>query len=809
MIYADVVLPLALDNLFTYAVPADMEERVNVGHRVIVPFGRRKYYTAIVINLHENAPTEYEVKPIESVVDSHPIINEQQIKLWQWISFYYMCYLGEVYIAAVPARLKLESETFLSVFDTDSSLEGLTPLEIKIMQFIRDKGTQKISDISKELKIRDMLPYAHSLVYSGLVEIEDQLIEKYKPKSETYIRLNADIEDASALIGRAKKQQELFEAIKAITEQDSNVRILRSDVDKKLGFSSSILKGLIDKGIIIQYAEEISRIKHNIYNTRKAYQLNIHQQKALEEIKDVFQEKRVCLLHGVTSSGKTEVYIHLIEEQIKSGRQVLFLVPEIALTTQLTLRLQAVFGDRLGIYHSRINDNERAEIWLKMQSDNPFEVVIGVRSSIFLPYQSLGLIIVDEEHEVGYKQMDPSPRYHARDTSIVMAHNFDAKVLLGSATPSIESYHNAITGKYGLVEMHHRYEDIEMPRIELENTKELRRKKIMKSVLTPMMIEGINSALGSGQQVILFRNRRGFAPLLECKHCGWTPKCKHCDVSLTYHKFHHQLKCHYCNSSYHVIDECSVCKTNSVEQLGMGTEMLEEEVAQLFPNAMIERMDTDTTRGKNSYEQIIDDFEEGRTDILVGTQMLSKGLDFDNVSLVGIIAADGLLNHPNFRSHERGFQLMMQAAGRAGRKGQQGRVIVQAAEPDISLFKYLQANDYVSFYYLQLNERRLFNYPPYTRLISIVFKHRDEGVVDSGAHYFASSLRNSLGNMVLGPNVPVISYIKRQHIREILLKLDTSLSHVRVREFIRYVEQHFRSYDKFRYVTLNYDVDVV
>lgn len=809
MIYADVVLPLALDNLFTYSVPSDILEMIDIGYRVIVPFGKRKYYTAIVINLHENAPTDYEVKPIESVVDSHPIINEQQIKLWQWMSFYYMCYLGEVYIAAVPARLKLESESFLSVLDTVSSLEGLTPIETKIMHFLRERGTQKVSQIGKELKIKDMLPYAHSLVYSGLVEIEDQVIEKYKPKTETYIKLNSDISDATDIIGRAKKQQELYEALKDAFEKDNGIRIQRSDIESIFGFSSSILKGLIDKNVVIQYTEEVSRINPKLTISRDAYQLNRHQQTALEEINKIFEDKSVCLLHGVTSSGKTEVYIHLIEEQLKNGGQVLFLVPEIALTTQLTLRLQAVFGDRLGIYHSKINDNERAEIWLKMQSDNPFEVVIGVRSSIFLPFQSLGLIIVDEEHEVGYKQMDPAPRYSARDTSIVMAHNFGAKVLLGSATPSIESYHNAITGKYGLVEMHHRYEEIEMPRIELENTKELRRKKIMKSVLTPMMIEGINSALGSGQQVILFRNRRGFAPLLECKHCGWTPKCKHCDVSLTYHKFHHQLKCHYCNSSYHVVDECPVCKTNSVEQLGMGTEMLEEEVAQLFPSAMIERMDTDTTRGKNSYEQIISDFEEGRTDILVGTQMLSKGLDFDNVSLVGIIAADGLLNHPNFRSHERGFQLMMQAAGRAGRKGQQGRVIVQASDPDISLFKYLQANDYVSFYHLQLNERRLFNYPPYTRLISIVFKHRNEGVVDSGAHYFASSLRNSLGDMVLGPNVPVISYIKRQHIREVLLKLDISLSHVRVREFIRYVEHHFRSYDKFRYVTLNYDVDVV
>lgn len=808
MLYAEVVLPLALDNLFTYSIPDNIVDKVGVGHRVIVPFGRRKFYTAIVINIHENKPEGYEIKAIDSVIDAFPLVNAQQIKLWSWLSFYYMCSMGEVYTAAVPAQLKLESETFLSVLDSTSSLDGLTPIEIKIMNFLREKGTQKISLISKELKIKDMLPYAHSLVYSGLVEIVDQVIERYKPKTEVYVKLNFDIEDASTIIGKATKQQELYDVLCEVTKGDAGVRFLRSEIDKRFGYSSSILKGLIDKGVVLQYTEEVSRINPNVSISRKAYLLNGYQQKALEEIKNVFEEKNVCLLHGVTSSGKTEVYIHLIQEQVRMGRQVLFLVPEIALTTQLTLRLQAVFGEKLGVYHSMINDNERAEIWIKMQSDEPFDVVIGVRSSIFLPYQSLGLVIVDEEHEGGYKQMDIAPRYNARDTAIVMAHNYSAKVLLGSATPSIESYHNATTGKYGLVEMHNRFEDIEMPRIVLENTTELRRKKIMKSVLTPLMIESINGALDSGQQVILFRNRRGFAPMLECKQCGWVPKCKHCDVSLTYHKYHHQLKCHYCNSSYKVVEECPVCKTNSVEQLGMGTEMLEQEVANLFPNAVIERMDTDTTRGKNSYERIINDFQEGRTDILVGTQMLSKGLDFDNVSLVGIIAADGLLNHPNFRSHERGFQLMMQSAGRAGRKGQQGRVVIQAADPEISLFKYLQANDYVSFYYMQLNERKLFNYPPYTRLISIVLKHRDGGVVDSGAHFFASALKQSLGHMVLGPNVPVISYIKRQYIREVLLKLDIGLSHIKVRELIRYVEQQFRSHERFKYVILNYDVDV-
>lgn len=809
MKYADVIIPLPLKNLFTYSIPDNITDCIGVGYRVIVPFGARKYYTAIVAKIHSDKPQDYEVKDIDYVIDSFPLINREQLKLWEWISFYYMCALGEVYVAAVPAKHRLESETFLSLTNNDNNLESLSDAEHSIIAYLMEKGAQKLSQVSKDLGIKDVLPYAHSLVFKGSVYIEDNVEERYKPKNEIFIRLNPDIDDATAIIGGARKQFELYELLKTAEKEQGKATYLRSEIQQVFGFTSSVLKALVDKGVVIQFSQEVSRINQYEGASREPYQLSEYQQKSLHEIKEIFKEKDVCLLHGVTSSGKTEIYIHLIVEQQRRNKQVLFLVPEIALTTQLTSRLQAVFGDKLVVYHSRINDNERAEIWLKMQSDKPFDVVIGVRSSMFLPYQQLGLVIVDEEHEVGYKQVDPAPRYNARDTSIILAHSFGAKVLLGSATPSIETYHNATIGKYGLVTLSNRHNDVEMPRIEIENTSELRRKKIMKSVLTPLMIESINNALDNKQQIILFRNRRGFAPLFECKNCGWTPKCKHCDVSLTFHKRQGILKCHYCNTSYRVVEKCAVCNENSVEQLGMGTEMLEEEVARLFPDAVVDRLDTDTTSGKNSYERIINNFQNRKTDILVGTQMLSKGLDFENVSIVGIIAADGLLNHPNFRSHERGFQLMMQTAGRAGRKNGQGMVIIQASDPDIALFKYLQSNDYVNFFHMQMAERKLFNYPPYTRLISIVLRHRVEQVVGSGANYFAAELKQKLGSIVLGPNTPVISYIQRYHIREILLKIDANYSYIKVREALRSVEYNFLSVNEYKYVNFYYDVDLV
>ncbi|OJV35533.1 MAG: primosomal protein N' [Bacteroidia bacterium 43-41] len=743
MYFVDVVLPLPLAGSFTYAVPAEMQRKIGIGFRAIVPFGKRKFYTAIILRLHNNPPKGVEVKEIHSLIDSRPMVNEHQVRLWEWISFYYMASLGDVYKAAVPSLMKPQD-----------------------------------------------------------------LEEKFKSKTETFIRLNTGINDIKQLIGRAKKQAELYQALKKLFSEESGKQIPKKEIVAKTGCSDSVLKGLIEKKIVIQYAEEVSRLDKQVAASRKPFKLNVQQQKAFEEINRCFEEKNVCLLHGVTSSGKTEIYIHLIEERLKLKQQTLYLVPEIALTTQLTSRLQAVFGDKLGIYHSKINDSERTEIWQKMLSESPYEIVIGVRSSLFLPFRQLGLVIVDEEHETSYKQQEPAPRYHARDTAIVLAQTFEAKTLLGSATPAIETFYNAKTGKYGWVTLEQRFDNIELPKITFENTQELRRTKKMKTVLAPALIEKINKALESGEQVILFRNRRGFAPMLECKLCGWTPKCSRCDVSLTYHKNRQELKCHYCNKTYKPVRECPVCHEESVELIGMGTEKLEEEVAKLFPDASIARMDTDTTRGKESYEKIISDFQNKKVQILIGTQMLSKGLDFDNVSVAGIISADGLLNHPDFRSHERGFQLMLQAAGRAGRKNRQGEVVIQTADPGQPVYRYLQANDYEGFFRSQLAERKLFNYPPFKRLILIVFKHKDEDKVESGADFFARLLKQSLGEMVLGPNKPLISRIQQYHIRDILLKLDNNLSPAKIRQFIQSVEARFRENIDFRYIVLHYDVDV-
>ncbi len=810
MFFADVVVPLPLDNFYTYSIPEALVGKIDVGYRVIVPFGIRKYYTAIVLRIHENAPTDFHVRGIEYAIDSFPFVNSLQLKLWEWISFYYICSLGEVYVAAIPAKHRLESESLLCTNNQNlEELDNLTAKEHNIVMYLQDKGKQKLSKVSKDLEINDILPFAHSLVFKGVIKIEEEVIERYKPKLKTFFKLNDEIDNAESIIGKSQKQLGLYNTLKSEAAADKNKSFVKKDIEKTYGFSYAVLKALVDKRIIIQYSVEVSRIVDSSAISKEPYKLNEYQQTAFDSINSMFVNSNVCLLHGVTSSGKTEIYIHLIQEQLKQQKQVLFLVPEIALTTQLTYRLRAVFGDKLGVYHSKINDNERAEAWLKMLSDTPFEIIIGVRSSVFLPFTRLGLVIVDEEHEVGYKQMDPAPRYHARDVAVVMANDFGAKVLLGSATPSLETYHNAISGKYGLVSLLHRFEDIQLPNIELENTKELRRKKIMKAVLTPSLINAINEALEKKEQVILFRNRRGFAPVLECKFCGWSPKCKHCDVSLTYHKNQHKLKCHYCNSTYSIVTHCPSCNEESVEQLGMGTEKLEEEVSSLFPDAVVERIDADTTSTRNSYENIITNFQDGSTDILVGTQMLSKGLDFDNVSLVGIISADGLLNHPDFRSHERGFQLMLQAAGRAGRKNKQGRVIVQAADPDMSLFKFVKANDYIGYYNNQLAERKLFRYPPFTRLISIIFRHMDESKVNAGASFFTQGLRSFLGAMVLGPNKPVISYIKRKHHREILLKIDNTVSYIKVREYIALVEDEFRQHQNYRYIEISYDVDVV
>lgn len=742
--YADVILPLPFSDLYTYTVPEEMQDKIAKGFRVIVPFGTRKHYTAIVKQVHNNAPKNFKTKEIHSLVDSHFVVNDIQFKLWEWISFYYMCPIGDVYNAAMPSSMK-----------------------------------------------------------------SDNIKSKFIPKIETYLKINTNLDsnDIVNIIGRAKKQQSLFNQIYCHLDENDTDKISKSDISIFTNYSLSVLNGLLQKEILQTFDLEVGRINNEVKPIRKPYPLSQAQSKSFEDIINVFKEKSTCLLHGVTSSGKTEIYIHLIEHFKKQSKQILYLLPEIALTSQLKQRLIAVYGSKIGVYHSKINDNERAEIWRKMLSKEPYEIIVGVRSSLFLPFKNLGLVIVDEEHESSYKQNEPAPRYHARDTAIMLAHLFNAKTVLGSATPSLESYNNAVIGKYGIINLKDRYNNLLMPDIKIENTYELMKRKKMKSVLSPALNTAMQQALDEGEQVILFRNKRGFSSLLECKQCAWNPKCSKCDVTLTYHKMRNRLVCHYCNTSYKVPSICPACNTETLESLGKGTEQLEEEVNKLFPNYIVGRMDMDTTRGRDSYEKIIDKFQKKQIDILVGTQMLSKGLDFENVGIVGIISADSLLNYPDFRSHERGFQLIMQAAGRAGRNKKQGKVIIQSSDPTQPIYDYILNYNYEGFYDEQINERKLFRYPPFTRLISIIFKDKNEDKVERGSNRFASMIKPTLGNMVLGPNKPVISRIQQYNIREILLKLDINMSASKIRDFLKQVEVQLREDNEFKYLLIYYDVD--
>lgn len=745
MLFADVILPLPLPVTFTYAVPENLESQIGIGYRVIVPFRGKKHYTALVLKLHNVAPKHIKIKEIHSLIDTLPVVIEQQLILWEWISFYYLSPIGDVYKAAVPSQMR----------NLNSSLTSL-----------------------------------------------------YSPRKETFLRLVPQIKTGIVFesIGKAKKQLQLFNEIKEILLNNEIEFISKKELNGIVEISPAVLNGLIKKGIIEQFSKETSSLPNIKGTSRKPYHLNDYQNEALKQIKDIFLSKDKCLLHGIASSGKTEIYITLINEYISNGKQVLYLLPEIALTMQLTKRIQAVFGERAGIYHSQINDRERAELWLKMLSDNPYEIIIGVRSSIFIPFQNLGLVIIDEEHEISYKQQDPAPRFHARDTAIVLAQQYGAKVLLGSATPSFESYFNARTGKYGLVTLKNRFMDLGMPSIVLENTRELRRTKKMKSSFSPNLLNHMHEVLSKNEQTILFRNRRGYSLIFECEQCAWTPKCADCDVTLTFHKNRNILICHYCNKTYQVPHVCPSCGGKNLKHLGEGTEQLEQEISEKFPDVNVLRLDTDTAQGKNSIDNILSEFSEKKAHILIGTQMISKGLDFDDVSVVGIISADSLLNFPDFRSHEKGFQLIVQAAGRAGRKKEDAKVFIQTADPSQPVYKYIVEGDYEGFYLSEITERELFKYPPFNRLISICFKHKDESTVAGASQYFSDILRKSLNEQVLGPNKPTISKIKSIYIREILLKLDKQ-SLKDIREILFEIENKLKNIEKYRTVLLQYNVD--
>lgn len=752
--YVDVIVPLPLEGTFTYSVPHNLAERVRFGVRVAVTFGASKVHTAIVVRVHQDKPA-FNVKDIVDVIDDQPMLLEQQYQLWQWLSGYYMAPLGDVYNAALPAGLKVE--------------------------------------------------------------------ENYKPRTETYIDLCEPLRNEQSLnvaldlLKRARNQRETlmhflrishWETIEGTQTKEPVVDITREELMNVSHCSYAVIKSLVERKILFTYEREVGRLNdHGEEHLENVKRLNEAQQEAYNQIVFQFLKKNVVLLHGVTSSGKTEIYIHLIKKALEEKKQVLYLLPEIALTVQITSRLRHVFGNKLGIYHSKYSDAERVEIWKKQLSHHPYEVVLGARSAVFLPFQRLGLVIIDEEHETSFKQQDPSPRYHARSAAIVLARMYGAKTLLGTATPSVESYYNACQGKYGLVTLTSRYKDIQLPEIRVVDTKDLQRRKMMTGPFSPPLIAAVNDALKSGQQVILFQNRRGFAPMIECRTCGWVPKCTNCDVSLTMHKSMNLLTCHYCGYTYRIPTACPACGGTDLRGRGFGTEKVEEYVGQLFPEARVARMDLDTTRTRNAYGRIIDDFSSGRTNLLIGTQMVSKGLDFDRVSVVGILNADAMLNYPDFRAYEHAFMMMAQVSGRAGRKGQRGKVFLQTKNKELPIIRQVVENDYQGFYEALLEERRLFSYPPFHRLVYVFLRHRHDDVVETAGIEMGSRLRQGLGDRILGPDKPSIARVKNLHIRKIVIKLENGIDQKAVRLYLRTVQQQLLQDKRYAALQVYYDVD--
>lgn len=815
MLYVDVIVPLPLHGTFTYSVPQNFADEVFTGSRVIVQFGKKKFYTAIVQRLYNQQEVIAEVKEIVSVLDNYPIVLPSQIKFWEWIASYYMCSLGEVCKAALPSALKLESETQVFLDPLYQAQLPFTPNEEKVFYVLSVVKPLSIAEIEKLTNLPNAIPYVKSLVDKGAALINENVRKRYSAKTETAIRLSQNYSDEqlSTILSdlkRAKKQQQLLLVLLGLKDEAANAPdffILKKQLIDEAAVTTAVVDALVERGVLESFPYEIGRFDYGDADLLSAHELNEFQGEAYESIIKQFEQKEVVLLHGVTSSGKTEIYIQLIKDTLARGEQVLYLLPEIALTTQITQRLKSVFGNKLSVYHSKFNDNERAETWQNLLSKNECQVVLGARSAVFLPFTKLGLVIVDEEHESSYKQQDPAPRYNGRNAAIVLANTHRVKALLGTATPAIETYYNALSGRYGLVTLSKRYAQIELPEIRIVDTKDLRKRKQMKSILSPPLIAEMNEALSKNEQIILFQNRRGFAPMLECKTCAWTPRCLHCDVSLTYHKGQRLMVCHYCAAVYSVPTQCPSCETPTLDIQGYGTERIEELVQELIPQANVVRMDMDTTRSKRAYEHIIADFEMNKTNVLIGTQMVSKGLDFDNVRVVGILNADSMLNYPDFRAHERAFQLMMQVSGRAGRRNKRGTVMLQTAQPSHPIITCVKENDYMSFYETQINERQMFRYPPFYRLIEIVLRSKDEAVVDAMSTEFARMLKQSMGERVLGPVKPAVSRVQSLYIRKIVLKIENQASPQKVREVIDLCYKPLLQNVKFRSVLLHYDVD--
>jgi primosomal protein N' (replication factor Y) len=819
-LFVEVILPVPIHKEFTYRVPVELNPSVAIGSRVIVPFGKGKLYTGIITSIHGQAPTAYTAKYIEHVLDDQPIVTSNQLTFWRWIANYYMAGIGEVMNAALPSNFKLASETKIVLHpEIDEHNAQLDEREQQILDALEINESMDLKEIAEIIGIQTVQPIIKKMMEKRLVITLESLNERYTPKTAVYVELTAEYSDEQSLtellsqLDHKKSAEKQLNVVLTWLKLSHYNQGTFNPVPKKQlvdeGASASSIETLCKQGILRQERVIISRLSAKDSGENQFKPLSPAQQTALTQVEAHFKQHTTTLLFGVTGSGKTEIYVQLIQEQLDLGKQVLFLLPEIALTTQLIQRLSSYFGEQVGVYHSKFNQNERVEIWNTVLYNHPnrFRIILGARSAVFLPFQDLGLIIVDEEHESSFKQYDPSPRYNARDAAIVLAHLHKAKVLLGSATPSIETFYNAKQGKYGFVELTDRYGNIQLPEINCANLQKERKQKSMQSHFSSLLIDEMRSALNNKEQIILFQNRRGYTPLWSCEVCNWTPKCKNCDVSLTYHKQSNVLKCHYCSYVVPPIGTCSACGSNRLKMIGFGTEKIEDDLALIFPDIRIQRLDLDTTRSKNAYEELLTAFDQRKIDVLIGTQMVSKGLDFDNVSLVGVMDADMMLNRPDFRAFERSYQLMSQVAGRAGRKSKRGKVIIQTGDPDHWVIQHVMYHDYFGFYSNEIKERERFFYPPFFKLIEFTLKHKDEHLVDQAAFQFSQQLREVFKERVIGPEFPLIRKIQNNYLKSIKLKIEKDAPDKKVKERLNQLIDSFYSVPSHKSIRLVIDVD--
>lgn len=837
-LFAEILLPLPIPGTYTYRVPFELNQKAKVGQRAVVQFGKTKIMSGLIISLTEEVPDCTSIKYLLDILDDDPVVNENQLKLWQWIASYYLCYLGDVMQVALPSALKLSSESKIMLSDEfvlDSM--ALSDNEFLIVEALQIQPQLTITEVSKIIGYKKIMPLVKTMIEKKIIVMQEELQQKYKAKYERYVRLTNTYRNEDAmrelmdtLSKRAYKQLELLMAFFVLGGSADN-DVITSDLLKKANATSSILATLVDKGVFESYQKRVSRLKeYKALTDVSTINLTEKQQEAYDEIHKGFEEEKPVLLHGVTASGKTEIYIKLIQEAIDEGKQVLYLLPEIALTEQIINRLKKYFGDRVGVYHSRYDNNERVEIWQQVMNfrsqqstvngqqilgdsatrrlgDSKYQIIIGSRSAVFLPFTDLGLIIVDEEHDSSFKQIDPAPRYSARDLAVLMSKMFHARLLMGSATPSFESYYNARQNKYHLVTITERYGGVEMPEIIVDDLRVETRRKTMQANFGKTLIDAMNKTLEEKNQVILFQNRRGFSLRIECEHCNYIPQCINCDVSLIYHKNQNILKCHYCGYTTSVPTECPSCRSTDLKMHGFGTERIEDDLKVVFPEANSSRLDLDTTRTKNSYQYILEQFQNKETNILVGTQMVTKGLDFDSVKVVGILNADNMLTFPDFRAYERSFQLMEQVSGRAGRKGDKGKVIIQTYQPQHPVILNVITHDYVRFYEEQMPIRRQFNYPPYSRLVMIRLKDVDSQKLNKAADELAKIFRQVFKENLLGPEYPVVSRVKNQYIKQMLIKINKDLNSAKVKEFINKTIEDFKHNNDFKSVKIQIDVD--